>query len=413
MLIASIDLMNGKAVQLRRGKEKVLERDNPVELAREFDRYGETAVIDLDAAMGSGDNGVVVKAILKTAECRVGGGIRSVERAKELISWGAGKVIIGSLAFRDGSVNHDFLLKLSAEIGRRRVIIAADAMNEEIVIDGWRRGTGIRIRDALRETEKYCSGFLITRVENEGTLSGTDAGYVKDLKEITGNKITFAGGVNSIEDVAKLSELGVDAQVGMALYTGRISLSGAFAASLKYNGGLVPTITRDAEGEVLMLAYSSRESIEKTFETGRMWYFSRSRNRLWMKGETSGNVQELLRLRADCDSDAILATVRQSGAACHTGSYSCFGRRRFSLHELYEVVRDRLENPRPGSYTATLDDKLLGEKILEEAQEVVDARTKDEVIWEAADVLYFLTVLLAKKGVEIEDVLFELRRRKK
>jgi phosphoribosyl-ATP pyrophosphohydrolase len=153
--------------------------------------------------------------------------------------------------------------------------------------------------------------------------------------------------------------------------------------------------------------------LKKAFETEKMWYFSRSRNRLWMKGETSGNTQELLRMRSDCDGDALLATVKQNGFACHKGSYSCFGEKKFTLHELYAVVKDRIENPRTGSYTATLDDKLLKEKILEESREVVEAKTGDEITWEVADLTYFLTVLLAKKGVEMDDVLSELYRRRK
>jgi phosphoribosyl-ATP pyrophosphohydrolase/phosphoribosyl-AMP cyclohydrolase len=160
------------------------------------------------------------------------------------------------------------------------------------------------------------------------------------------------------------------------------------------------------------MAYTSEESLKNAFATGQMWYFSRSRNELWHKGETSGKTQELLKIRTDCDHDALLARVRQKGGACHRGSYSCFGDKDFSLPGLYSVVADRLANPRSGSYTAALNDELLREKILEEAEEVTKAGTRDEIVWEVADVLYFLTVLMAKHGVNYDAVVRELARRR-
>ena len=182
---------------------------------------------------------------------------------------------------------------------------------------------------------------------------------------------------------------------------------------LNWREPLLPTVACDTSGQVLMLAYSNKESLAMTFATGKMWYYSRSRDTLWMKGETSGSVQSFLRVRVDCDRDALLATVSQTGAACHTGFYSCFGGRRFGLQELYDVVRNRFEHPVPGSYTATLDDVKVREKLIEEAREVVEAKGREEIVWEAADLLYFLTALAAKSGVTLEDILAELRRRRK
>ncbi len=411
-MIPSIDLMDGKAVQLRGGKEKILEKEDFLELARQFNRYGEIAVIDLDAAMGKGDNLEEIKQILKMADCRVGGGVRSIEKAKELISLGAVKVIVGSKAFEGDKINHEFLRELS-ENGKNRVIIALDALRGEVVTQGWTHRTGLNLFDVVKGLEKYCSEFLFTCVEREGSLEGIDMSMVKKLGGTTGNLITVAGGVNSIEQIREISELGMDVQLGMGIYTGKIDLSEAFIESLSWGKGLIPTITQDQSGQVLTLAYSSKESLKKTFETGKVWYYSRSRQKLWMKGETSKNFQEFLKVRIDCDRDALLVTAKQKGVACHTGSYSCFGDKRFSLYELYDVVKDRLKNPAPGSYTAKLTDKILREKILEEAGEVVEAKSKEEVIWEAADLLYFLTVLLAKEGVTIGEALFELRRRRR
>jgi phosphoribosyl-ATP pyrophosphohydrolase/phosphoribosyl-AMP cyclohydrolase len=412
MVISSIDLMDGKAVQLRQGKEKILEKDNPIQLAKEFDKYGKIAVIDLDAALDKKNNEEVIKQILRVAECRVGGGIRTTKKAKEIISLGAEKIIIGSKAFEDDKVNHSFLQELMDEIGRQHIIIAIDAINQEIVTKGWQHKTGLKLLDTVNQIEKYASEFLFTCVEQEGTLTGINLDTVKELVNATKNKITVAGGVSSLEEIKILAELGVDVQLGMALYTGKINLSEAFIESLNWESDLIPTITTDETGQVLMLAYSNKESLARIFDTNQMWYYSRSRQKLWRKGEISGNTQELLQIHADCDRDTLLATVKQKGVACHTGSYSCFGDKIFNLDELYTVVKDRIENPRPNSYTAKLTDSLLNEKILEEAQEVVECNTKDEIIWEVADLLYFLIVLLVKNGVKIEDVLFELRRRR-
>lgn len=413
MIIPSIDLMSGKAVQLKQGKEKILEQENPIELAKEFNKYNEIAVIDLDAAMGKGNNDNLIKQICSIADCRVGGGIRNPERAKELISWGASKIIIGSKAFENDQVNHEFLASLNSAIGKQHIIIAIDAFEGEIVTQAWKHKTGLKLFEVVKELEKYASGFLYTCVEKEGGLQGTDLATIQQLSNISTNQLTVAGGVTTMEEIRKLAKLEVDVQLGMAIYTGKIKLDAAFIESLNWKSELIPTITCDSDGQVLILAYSNKESLYKTFETGRMWYFSRSRDKLWMKGETSGHVQNLIKIRNDCDSDALLATIRQEGVACHEGSYSCFGDKNFSFNDLYRVIKDRFENPQPGSYTATLTDKKVREKLLEEVEEVVIAKKKDEIIWEAADVLYFLTVLLAKSGIEISEVLNELRRRRK
>jgi phosphoribosyl-AMP cyclohydrolase / phosphoribosyl-ATP pyrophosphohydrolase len=415
MVIPSIDLSGGKAVQLRQGRDKVLERDDPVALARDFGRYGEIAVIDLDAAMGSGDNETLAGEICRIAECRVGGGIRTVEKALRLVRRGATKVIVGSRAFESGRADLDFMADLARAVGRERVVIALDNRLGRIVVDGWRTDTGLDALSAFGDFEPYASEFLFTRVEREGMMGGTDIAAVERFAGATRLPVTAAGGVSSLEEIEKLSALGANVQLGMALYTGAVPLPDAFAATLdwKKNSGLVPTIVRDTASRVLMHSWSSRESLARTFETGTAWYFSRSRGGLWMKGETSGNVQEFAGVRTDCDRDTILLTVRPSGPACHTGRYSCFEDKSFTFEDLHDIIRDRLANAVPGSYTATLEGDRLKAKILEEAAELAEARTGDEVVWEAADVVYFAWVLMARHGLGPKDVLAELGRRRR
>jgi len=412
MVISSIDLMKNQAVQLIGGKEKALQRDNPVQLARGFDRFGEIALIDLDAALSRGENRALIREICRFARCRVGGGIRTVAEARQLVSYGANKVIIGSMAFTNNMINISFLKDLVYAVGKERVIVALDTLNGEIVCRGWRESTGLPLLETARKLEPYVSELLFTCVEREGRQQGGDLENIRKLRGVFGGSLTAAGGIHSLKEVEKLANIGVDVQLGMALYTGKIKLDEAFTTSLNWKQPLLPVITLDRAGQVLMLAYTNRQALSKTFATGDMWYYSRSRRKLWCKGETSGHVQKWLRFAVDCDRDTLLATVEQSGAACHLGRYSCFGDRQFSLSELYEIIAHRFTDPVPGSYTATLNDKRVREKIAEEAAEVVEAKNRDEVIWETADLLYFLTVLLQKEGVTLREVLMELRRRR-
>jgi phosphoribosyl-ATP pyrophosphohydrolase/phosphoribosyl-AMP cyclohydrolase len=166
-----------------------------------------------------------------------------------------------------------------------------------------------------------------------------------------------------------------------------------------------------------MMGYSNKEALEKTFDTEKLTFFSRTRNTLWTKGETSGNFLKVVKLRADCDRDTILATVEPHGPTCHTGSWNCFSSEaiaKSNMERLYEVISERFANPRPGSYTATLNDKRVREKIMEEAEELTDdAETKEDFIWETADLLYFMSVLLYKEGVNWQDIYNELDRRHK
>lgn len=194
--------------------------------------------------------------------------------------------------------------------------------------------------------------------------------------------------------------------------------------------GLIPAIVQDrSTGRVLMMAYMNKEALEKTVETGTTWFFSRSRNKLWNKGETSGNVQRVTGICVDCDMDTLLLLVDQQGAACHTGNRSCFYRELDGspcdnwletagvLDRLYSVVLDRRNNPREGSYTNYLLKKGLDKtlkKVGEEAAEVIIGAKnpgKQETVCEIADLLYHITVLMLQKGIEYHEVYSELASR--
>lgn len=410
MLVPSIDLMNGKAVQLIGGEKKVLESDrDPIELAREFNRYGEVAVIDLDAALGKGDNTELIKSMCRVAECRVGGGIRTKERADTFIKTGAKKIIIGTMATRE------FLSMLPKD----KIIVALDTKKGKVVDSGWRRSTQESPLKRARKLENYCSGFLCTIVDNEGRLEGTDIETIRNIRKVTKKKITAAGGITTIDEIRKLEDMGIYSQIGMAIYTGKIDPADVFVSLIDFrkNNDIVPTIVQSVDNnQVLMLPFSSPESVRKALKTGQGWYYSRSRRGLWRKGEESGNTQELISVRYDCDRDALLFMVKQSGPACHKGQYSCFGDKNPDiLQEEFEIIKDRIENPIEGSFTSVIaqSDDNINFKLNEEMQEVIECKNNEERVWEIADVLYFIAVLMAKNGIEWQDVWGEMAKRRK
>ena len=401
--------MNGKAVQLKQGKEKVLEREDVFELANYYSKFGDIAVIDLDSAMNTGKNNEeLIKELCKIAPCRVGGGIRTVEKAKRLIASGAKKIIIGTAA------SEDFLSQLPTD----RVIVAIDAKNGKITTEGWTKELDKTPLDYIKHFDNLCSGYLYTIVENEGMMQGADIESIEALRKATKKEFVAAGGICSIEEIVKLNKMNVSTQLGMCIYTNAVKLEDAFIACLDFDkaNGLIPTIVQDINSkQVLMLAYSSPESLKKSFETGLATYFSRSRQELWTKGMTSGNTQEFKTARFDCDFDTLLFKVKQKGNACHLDRFSCFEDKEFNAQALYEVLKSRKENMPEKSFTTKLfkDNFLLKRKIMEEAFEVVNFEQGDGLQWEVADLTYFLLTFMVENGVTVQEIINNLSSRAK
>jgi phosphoribosylformimino-5-aminoimidazole carboxamide ribotide isomerase len=224
LIFPCIDLLDGKVVQLVQGREKALEGDVPLEMLRRFAAFPEIQVIDLNAAMGTGSNDDLVRLVAAHARIRVGGGVRSVARARTLIDQGAHKVIVGTAAFAADGVSVTFLDDLSGAIGKERVIVALDSRQGRIVVKGWREATGLRAEDVLAALAPYCAGFLCTYVDKEGMLQGTDLDWFRRLRASTPLEITAAGGITTLAEVRALLEMDVHAALGMAIYTGRLDL---------------------------------------------------------------------------------------------------------------------------------------------------------------------------------------------
>lgn len=408
MIIPSIDLMSGKAVQLKQGKEKVLEREDVLELAKYYSRFGEVAVIDLDAAMGKGDNEELIRKICQVAHCRVGGGIRDVDKAKRIIANGAKKIIIGTAA------NEEFLSKLPKD----KVIVAIDAKNGKVTTEGWTKELNSTPEEFVKRFDNLCSGYLYTIVEKEGMMGGTDIEAIKQIRSITKKDLVAAGGISTVEEIQTLVKMNVSTQLGMCIYTGAVKLEDAFVEVLDFEkqDGLVPTIVQDIETkQVLMLAYSNKEAVKKSLSEGLATYYSRSRQELWTKGLTSGNTQKLISAKFDCDQDTLLYKVRQKGNACHLDRFSCFEDREFSINELYNLLLDRKTNLPEGSFTTKLfkNEFFLKRKIMEEAFETVNFEEGDGLEWEASDLAYFVLTFMAKHNITPQDILSNLASRTK
>ena len=224
MIVPCIDLMDGKAVQLVQGREKKLEAD-PMEMLEKFRGFPVIHVIDLDAAIGQGTNDRLVARLCRQRACRVGGGVRTAERVRELKALGAKQIIIGTAAFEQDGINRKFLEAARRAAGKKRLLIALDTRRGRIVVKGWRARTGLRAEDVIPELAPYCSGFLCTYVDKEGMMQGTNLRWFRQLRKATDLPITAAGGITTMEEVHALAALGMDAAVGMAIYTGKLPLA--------------------------------------------------------------------------------------------------------------------------------------------------------------------------------------------
>jgi phosphoribosyl-ATP pyrophosphohydrolase/phosphoribosyl-AMP cyclohydrolase len=382
--------MDGRAVQLRQGRELLLtDSRDPMDLAREFNRYGPVAIVDLDAALGQGSNTDLIARCCRVADCRVGGGIRTQNDVRNWIKRGARHVVIGTMA------TPEFLSRLP----REWLVAAVDARGRRVVDQGWTRDTQADVIAHARTLAPHCAELLFTQVEREGMLAGPDLETARALRDAVDVPITVAGGIRHTDDVTALVREGYHAQIGRALYENRLDLAETWAGCVAFNDqGLAPTIVQEARTrEVLMLAWSNSQSLAAALREGVGCYWSRSRQELWRKGATSGNTQRLVAARFDCDRDCALFSVEQNGPACHTGMRTCFGDARADvMSKLHQTLMTRKSSmgAGPRSYTQQLlaDPEMVAAKLREETEEVITAPDRDNLRWECADLLYHLLV---------------------
>lgn len=219
LVVPCIDLQDGKVVQLVQGKKKALEGEAPLVMLERFAGFPEIQVIDLDAAMGRGANDDIVALLAGRARCRVGGGVRTPERAQALVDQGAQQVIVGTAAF-----NRPVLESIAKAVGPERILIALDSKGGRITVQGWQESLNLTALEVIQEMEPYCGGYLCTYVDKEGMMQGTDLDWFASLRAATNKPITAAGGITTLEDVKAVLGMNIHAALGMAIYTGKLNL---------------------------------------------------------------------------------------------------------------------------------------------------------------------------------------------
>lgn len=224
MLIPSIDLMGGRIVQLVQGEKKALEFEHFAPWIERFSKFPLVQLIDLDAAIGSGSNRGLLEQFTRRLPCQVGGGIRSIEGAREILDLGAKRVIFGSSLLKDGQINNEFAGRAAAELGSDQLVFAVDSKEGKVTTHGWRTATTVTADEMIKVLEPWCAAFLYTHVDTEGLLQGIPIDVIRTLRRATSKRLIAAGGINSTAQIEELDHMGVDAVVGMAIYTGHIKV---------------------------------------------------------------------------------------------------------------------------------------------------------------------------------------------
>ena len=374
---------------------------------------GEVAVIDVDASLGlNSGTREIMKSLFKKHQIRFGGGIKKIEDAQNILNDGASKVIIGSMATRD------FLSALP----RERVIVAIDAIfhsGNENEVGVWKTSQGNPISKVISDLCDTAGHFQVTFVEPQSP--GLDLALVMKLVAVckaSKASLTVAGPINNEQEIAVLDEMGIECLIPSNILTGvesdgviekgKLPLSAAVTAIIKTDrvDGLYPTVVVDNNnGRALGMCYSNIKSIQEAIRRKRGIYWSRTRG-LWVKGESSGDVQQLVSITLDCDRDCLMFTVKQTGSGfCHRHQQSCFGPAT-GFDKLIQTLQQRKAAAPAGSYTKRLfeDPALLKAKLLEEATELIESPNADNCAFEAADVIYFAFVRCVIMGVDLIDV---------
>lgn len=343
IILPAIDIKDGKCVRLYRGDYSTAEivAKDAVETAKDFQSKGARwlHMVDLDGAKSKKpENADIVFDVRKATDMNIeiGGGIRDMDTIGFYLSRGINRVILGSAALHTPN-----LVKEAIDKYGKRIAVGIDALNGKVAAEGWTDTSDVDYIELAKTVESFgCEYIIFTDISKDGTLAGPNLEMLKKIDEAVSCNIIASGGISSIEDIEAVHKLNLYGVIaGKAIYSNKLDLEDAVILGQNLESAytdddleryfqkseLVPAIVQDnSTNEVLMLAYMNKESLRKTIETNRTWFYSRSRKSLWNKGETSGHYQEVVSISVDCDDDTLLIKVNQIGVACHTGRHSCF-----------------------------------------------------------------------------------------
>jgi len=450
-VIPCLDTADGRLVK---GVKFANVRDigDPVEAACRYAAQGadEICVLDiLSSKQGKAPNFALLKKVAQSCPAPIifGGGIDSLDRAEQAAAAGAKRVGIGSAAIQ----NPELIRRVSYKLGPAATVALVDVCEEDgeyYVMGAGQVKTDKKLGPWIEQLKDLGAGEILLTTMQDGQKNGYDLPSLR-LASASGLPVIASGGAGALPHFLEAARAGASAVLAASLFHEGTLTVGQIKDYLNANGvetaapgfdlsmvkfdekGLVPAIAQDARtGAVLMLAYMSEESLRLTLETGYATYYSRSRQTLWKKGESSGHTQKVRELLYDCDGDTLLLKVEQEGPACHTGSPTCFyrslkalpgernsGEGAAILQRVYNLILERRQNPKPGSYTNSLLEKgvdKIGKKLVEEAAETLIAAkndSRDEIAFEASDLVYHLLVLLANADLSLDDIYAELSAR--
>lgn len=449
-IIPCLDFEGGKVVKGQQF-QNLKDVGDPVTLARYYEAEGADELVFLDISATENERKTALDYVEKIAKAItiplcVGGGITSLEDIEHILNLGASKVSLNTAAVEDSNL----IAKAAQRFGSERIVIAIDVVKKDsqwlVVTNGGKKVTALdAIKWASDVKELGAGSVLVTSKDRDGKKTGYDLELIKKIKENADLTLIASGGAGSLTDLKEGLEAGADALLAASIFHfSELSLReckeylaqcGFLVSAIKglkpnYNAqGLVAAIAVDEkDGTVLMQAYMNQEAFERTLLTQRATYYSRKRQEIWVKGEKSGHFQTVKAIYLDCDRDSVLLVVEQIGVACHTGNRTCFYTPVFGsnqatigkvLNDLQNTIKERQKNPKAGSYTNYLFSKGLDKilkKVGEESAEVIIAAKNpslEELIYETADLLYHISVLLEAKGLNWSDIASELKRREK
>ena len=467
-IIACLDVRNGRVVKGTKFTD-IKDVDSPEKLAKFYSDNSVDELVFYDITASNEERKTSLEFVERVARVinipfSAGGGVSTIEDFKYILRKGADKVSVNSAAVK----NPQLIREASMAFGSQCVVLSMDVKkNDEgswsVYVKGGREKTELdAIEWAITAAELGAGEIVVNSIDEDGMKNGYDLELLSRITSVVNIPVIASGGAGKKEHfLDALQKTGVDGVLAASVFHfGEIKVP-ELKQYLKENGaeirmpeaapqkldstlagnadismisfgkdGLVPCICQDAKtGAVLMLAYMNEQSLRLTLEKKRAVYYSRSRSELWEKGATSGNTQKVRAIYYDCDADALLIKVEQTGNACHTGEYSCFFNAVFDdlgvsadsgssvFGELYATVIGRKNDPSEGSYTNYLFDKGLDKilkKVGEEAAEtIIAAKNQDrqELIGETGDLIYHLTVMLAEKGISMDEIEQELKSR--